>query len=138
MLFCPLRSWPNCRSFDFEAQEGWRAYRLNLEIPPGKEALLDKFRAKWYKREIVSWEGFAVAWLSVELVDLVIRIGALKLRGCGCINNVCGGVAGHRFGPRLFPNPLPSNHNAQLASSPLPPPLDPPPWFRILSLMWTL
>ncbi|PSC75824.1 molecular chaperone [Micractinium conductrix] len=40
------------RAFDFEGSEGWRAYRQNLEIPPGKEALEVKFRAKWYKREV--------------------------------------------------------------------------------------
>ncbi len=41
------------RAFDFEGDEGWRAYRLNLEIPPGKEALLTKFKAKWYQKNKV-------------------------------------------------------------------------------------
>lgn len=44
-----------CRSFDFEGAEGWRQYAANIEIPPGRdrESVLKKFKAKWYKREIV-------------------------------------------------------------------------------------
>jgi hypothetical protein len=41
-------------SFNFDSNEGWKHYRLNLEIPPGREAaILERFKAKWYKREIV-------------------------------------------------------------------------------------
>ena len=34
---------------------------MNLEIPPGrdKNAVIDKFKAKWYKREIVSAQAIA-------------------------------------------------------------------------------
>ena len=45
-----------CRTFDFDGDERWKSYVMNLEIPPGrdKNAVIDKFKAKWYKREIVS------------------------------------------------------------------------------------
>lgn len=48
---CPV----SCRSFDFDGDERWKSYVMNLEIPPGrdKNAVIDKFKAKWYKREIV-------------------------------------------------------------------------------------
>ena len=44
------------RSFDFEGDERWRQYAANIEIPPGRDrdSVLKKFKAKWYKREIVS------------------------------------------------------------------------------------
>ena len=51
------RETPNapCRSFNFEGDERWRQYETNIEVPPGRdrEAVLQKFKAKWYKREIV-------------------------------------------------------------------------------------
>ncbi|BDA49740.1 hypothetical protein COCOBI_14-3600 [Coccomyxa sp. Obi] len=42
------------RSFDFDGDERWKSYVMNLEIPPGrdKNAVIEKFKAKWYKREI--------------------------------------------------------------------------------------
>ncbi|KAL4424798.1 hypothetical protein ABPG77_000838 [Micractinium sp. CCAP 211/92] len=40
------------RAFDWEGDEGWRAHRANTEIPPGKEALEVKVKAKWYKRQV--------------------------------------------------------------------------------------
>ena len=45
-----------CRSFDFDGDERWRQYEANIEIPPGRDrdSVLKKFKAKWYKREIVS------------------------------------------------------------------------------------
>lgn len=45
-----------CRTFDFDGDERWKSYVMNLEIPPGrdKNAVIEKFKAKWYKREIVS------------------------------------------------------------------------------------
>ena len=45
-----------CRSFDFDGDKRWRQYETNIEVPPGRdrEAVLQKFKAKWYKREIVS------------------------------------------------------------------------------------
>ena len=48
-------SYAPCRSFDFEGDERWRQYETNIEVPPGRdrEAVLQKFKAKWYKREIV-------------------------------------------------------------------------------------
>ena len=43
------------RSHDFDSNESWRRYLHNLEIPPGREsAVLPRFRAKWYKANIVS------------------------------------------------------------------------------------
>ena len=42
------------RSFDFDGDERWQQYKMNLEIPLGRESALQKFKAKWYKREIVS------------------------------------------------------------------------------------
>lgn len=53
--FCPLAvptspfspcTGCRCRAFDWEGDEGWRAYRANIEIPPGKEALEVKVKAK--------------------------------------------------------------------------------------------
>ena len=43
------------RSFDFDGDERWRQYETNIEVPPGRdrETVLQKFKAKWYKREIV-------------------------------------------------------------------------------------
>lgn len=45
-----------CRDFDFDSNDRWNAYKGNLEIPAGKsvEQTLNKVKAKWYKREIVS------------------------------------------------------------------------------------
>ena len=47
---------PFCRSFDFEGDDRWRQYAANIEIPPDRDrdSVLRKFKAKWYKREIVS------------------------------------------------------------------------------------
>ena len=44
------------RAFDFEGNERWKKYVMNLEIPPGRDtsAVIERFKAKWYKREIVS------------------------------------------------------------------------------------
>lgn len=45
-----------CRLYDFEGNEKWRSYQANLELPAGRDAtaLIQKFKAKWYQREIVS------------------------------------------------------------------------------------
>ena len=40
-------------AFDFDGSEAWKQYRLNLEIPPGREYTIPRFKAKWYRREIV-------------------------------------------------------------------------------------
>lgn len=44
------------RSFDFDGNDKWKQYRASLEIPAGKsvDEVLLKFKAKWYRREIVS------------------------------------------------------------------------------------
>ena len=44
------------RAYDFESDPKWKAYQANLEIPAGVavDQVLTKFKAKWYKREIVS------------------------------------------------------------------------------------
>lgn len=55
MHFRPLRATDICRNFDFDADERWKAYVINLEIPPGRNtsSVLLRFKAKWYKREVV-------------------------------------------------------------------------------------
>ena len=44
-----------CRNFDFDGNATWRTYQANLEIPTGRDvaATIEKFKAKWYQREIV-------------------------------------------------------------------------------------
>lgn len=43
------------RAYDFDGDERWKKYVMNLEIPPGRDntAVIERFKAKWYKREIV-------------------------------------------------------------------------------------
>lgn len=55
------------RAFDWDADEGWRAHRANIEIPPGKEALEVKCKAKVGRY----WGGIPMslgAWLAGERV----------------------------------------------------------------------
>jgi len=47
---------PFCsRSFDFDSNPEWTYYKEHLEVPAGKAVDWDKFKAKWYKRTIVSF-----------------------------------------------------------------------------------
>lgn len=54
------------RLYDFEGNEKWRSYQANLEFPAGRDAtaLIQKFKAKWYQREID--ESFDPALVQAE------------------------------------------------------------------------
>lgn len=47
---------PASREYDFASDDRWNRYRAGIEIPPGRdeEAILQKYRLKWYQREVVS------------------------------------------------------------------------------------
>ena len=40
------------RSYDFDGDEGWRSYLTQLTFPPGREDLILKKKAQYYKREV--------------------------------------------------------------------------------------
>ena len=45
-----------CRNYDFASDGRWNSYRAGIEIPIGRdeEPILQKYRAKWYQREVVN------------------------------------------------------------------------------------
>eukprot|EP00741_Cyanophora_paradoxa_P004240 tig00000789_g4117.t1 len=57
---CHRREALLCRSsrtaYDFDGDEKWKAYRMNLEIPPGRDeaAAVEKMRRKWFAKHVDS------------------------------------------------------------------------------------
>ncbi len=51
----------SCRDYDFTSDDRWNRYRAGIEIPPGRdeEAILHKYKLKWYQREVVSPDCFS-------------------------------------------------------------------------------
>jgi len=56
LLKTEVKLYNFCRDYDFAADDRWNRYRGGIEIPPGRneEAILQKYKAKWYQREVVS------------------------------------------------------------------------------------
>ncbi|KAL4437116.1 hypothetical protein ABPG75_004255 [Micractinium tetrahymenae] len=77
------------RAFDWEGDEAWRAYRANIEIPPGKEALEVKVKAKWYKREVDP--DFDVDWVAPP--PAAATAGAAASAAAGAARCAAEGVA---------------------------------------------
>jgi hypothetical protein len=61
------------RAFDFEGDERWKKYVMNLEIPPGRDtsAVIERFKAKWYKREIVSVRTQPLCSTALDMHELL-------------------------------------------------------------------